>query len=140
MNREIKFRALKDDMSNCNFVYGNLIYNDDTPRITNDSGETFHTCLKQTEGQYTGLTDRNGVEIFEGDWIKCVHTEGIAWEKTYTDIGVVEFTNRGSFAVKCPKKGYEKSKDISKRYFFLSFNPDKDFEVIGNVHQHPDML
>ena len=33
--REIKFRALKDDMSNCNFVYGELVYDAiGQPRIT----------------------------------------------------------------------------------------------------------
>ena len=54
-NREIKFRALKDDMSNCNFVYGQLVYDAiDTPRITEvaKSGEglIFHSCIKGIEG------------------------------------------------------------------------------------------
>ena len=35
MKREIKFRALKDDMSNCNWIYGQLVYDAiGQPRIT----------------------------------------------------------------------------------------------------------
>lgn len=132
MNRAIKFRALKDDMSNCNFVYGSLIYNDDTPRITNDSGETFHTCLKQTEGQFTGLTDRNGVEIFEGDWVK-INSLYIAkvvfglYEIGKDDWGIPHVTM--GFALE-----YQKGDG------HIGLSLMDSYEVIGNVHQHPDML
>jgi hypothetical protein len=69
--RTIKFRALKDDMSNCNFVYGNLIYDTEgNPRIQDGNSMLFHTCIKGTEGQFTGILDNKGVEVCEGDIVR----------------------------------------------------------------------
>lgn len=72
---EVKFRALKDDMSSCNFVYGQLVYDAvGTPRITevdsSGQGLTFHTCLKNTEAMFVGFKDKNGNEFYNGSIFK----------------------------------------------------------------------
>lgn len=127
--REIKFRALKDDMSNCNFVYGQLVYDAiGCPRITevDSSGEglTFHTCLRGTEGQYTGLKDKSKKEIYEGDILKTGMDEIL---KVFFN------TSTGSFDVEflggdCERLiGEDGWKDDLKQY---------KYKVIGNIYEN----
>ena len=125
--REYKFRALKDDMSNCNWVYGYLIHDGGIPRITNDGGKTFHTCLKGTEGQFIGRKDRNEKEIYEGD---------------ITDYGVVSWFNdlnwdsggsiHPGFYFGGDSK-YDNELDYSQGF-------DDSIEVLGNIYEHPHLL
>lgn len=131
MKRVIKFRALRDDMSDCTFKYGQLTYGVDTlngelyPKIH----ESYHykeaySCLPNTEGQFTGLHDKNGVEIYEGD-ILADDYYGLA-----TNIYIPEWENNLSrFVFIDPFDG-----DVLDLDFIL------DFIVIGNIHQNPELL
>lgn len=69
--------------------------------------------------QYTGLKDKNGKEIYEGD-IASVRNKN---HKNEYDIGLVEF---GKAAFRCP--------------FLLGKYHSGQVEVIGNVHENADLL
>ena len=121
MNRELKFRALKDDISDYNFYYGSLIYDKHgNPRIYDIDTDSFHTCLKGTEGQFTGLTDKNGIYIYESDILKddCKNI-------------IVSFES-GSF-------GYFSHDPDVLMSFCNCYTRYDNLEVIGNIHENPEL-
>ena len=71
--------------------------------------------------EYTGLKDKNGKEIYEGDIVTFIDY------KTFNFTGIVGFDN-GSFMIK--------SKSAVTHYRWL----DYEIEIIGNVHENPELL
>ena len=91
-----------------------------------------HGIEPSTVGQYTGLTDKNGRKIFEGDIIKIVpyydYSDDYSISKVYSYNGV--------FCV-----DYHGDDFDSKALGFLEdYLPYGDFEVIGNIHDNPELL
>jgi uncharacterized phage protein (TIGR01671 family) len=125
MSRTIKFRALKDDVSNCNFVYGSLIYSaEGEPRITEDFGASYHTCIKGTEGQFTGILDKNGNKIYEGDIIYAEFDGENILGNVYCN--EITFDIDCEYDPECNMLLFLKANDIG--------------EVIGNIYENADLL
>lgn len=86
----------------------------------------------ETVGQYTGLKDKNGKRIFEGDVIKDSY--GLLW--------LVVFENN-AFAVKnrlmelCFALWEQWVYDWDSKEWI---SPSDRFEVIGNIHDNPELL
>lgn len=81
--------------------------------------------------QYTGLKDKNGKEIYEGDIIYCKKYIGGNWIEDCIEKGYVNFNN-GEFGL-YRKQGYYQSLYKFKEY-------DYEFEVIGNMYDNPELL
>ncbi|MBO5163225.1 MAG: hypothetical protein J6B75_02100 [Ruminococcus sp.] len=113
MKREILFRGKK--IVNGEWVEGNLFHHSEQRFIAGNNRNT--EVIPETVGQYTGLTDRNGVKIFEGDIVK---RKGTFYEVKYS----TELTSFLAFS----SNGF--------------FNPVvfQNCEVIGNVHDNPELL
>ena len=130
--REILFRGKRIDdgkwMSGlpCNNIYGALSIQPITEKCC-------AVIRPETVGQFTGLTDKNGKKIFEGDIGKYKQTDGATQNgKPITCIGKVIYNAKtASFAVESKDK-------VGCKYF--DYFPIKDFEVIGNIHDNPELL
>ena len=79
-----------------------------------------------TVGQYTGLNDKNGKRIFEGDIAKVLQGKD-------KDIAYVGFEN-GAFML------YPKTGNIYERTLWEYWYNDWDVEIIGNITDNPELL
>ena len=119
MSKEVKFRAWDKDKKKMH--YGVETW-DELPLIINLQGKYADWILMQ----YTGLKDKNGKEIYEGDIMKVLIGG-------YEEIGIVVFDEEKLiFAWRHPKDNI-----IYELYLLKHFEP---FEVIGNIYENPELL
>lgn len=115
-----KFRAKRID--NNEFVYGFLCFIiRDVCRIYCNEEDKFYDCSTKTLGQCTGLKDKNGKFIYEGDivFIECEEDNAeIKWEEDCAAFSIL-------------------TKDTC--WCFDSFY-SYELEVIGNIHENKELL
>ncbi len=119
MDREIKFRGLYKD----EFVYGSLVKcidvnGNDFYQIDNGQmiGHQVWTVDKETIGQYTGLKDENGKEIYEGD-IVLLHERRNYKSVVSYDPEFLAFRIKGGYGLSI-----------------------EELKVIGNIYEDPELL
>lgn len=160
MNREIKFRG--KSYNSGFWLYGNLI----VPEFSSWNYYMFYgrerrKVYPDTVGQFTGLRDKNGKEIYEGDIIRVSEYENILMRE-FSDapdrfdlftLDEIKGDLRQSYT--SPVTWEEGSFCISTNGDWLHHNdmflavlfgdmkrssPIFDFEVIGNVTDNPELL
>lgn len=132
--REIKFRAKP---LNGSWAYGELhIKNCRIPHIHTDARATIY-IEPNTAGQFTGLQDSKGNDIYEGD-ILCIKQHKLdilrGAFREIEIICVVEFRNGAFIPVMSNGKGYCWSN------FIYDKMPTADYTVIGNIHDNPELM
>ena len=78
--------------------------------------------IPETVGQYTGLTDKNGKRIFEGDIVSLVKHDSLIYKVVYVPCRYELVNSKG---VNC---------------FVLDIYKSENIEVIGNIHDNPELL
>ena len=96
-----------------------------------------------TVGQFTGLTDKNGKKIFEGDLLNGFQYPFYRSESAEHNYfaEVIWFTGNCAFCLYTHKHPTARVRGISagNADFIEDFNSD-DWEVIGNIHDNPELL
>ena len=154
--REILFRGKAVNLHNGSkdFVFGQYVQNRDGKMIYSDTWEDGiqkHYVIEGTVGQYTGLTDKNGTKIFEGDIFKfpdeifesyytSCGTEYNSWEaENYGVVGFCEDLGRFDFVdYKFNENAVEA--DLHENHVIEFCYFVSDLEVIGNIHDNPELL
>lgn len=115
--REIKFRAW-DKENNKMFHYG-----------SNEGFFAHAECHDWPVMQYTGLKDKNGKEIYEGDIIEYLSMTGISTR------GVVEWGQTAAFYLHSPDQG-----NLLFDEFTGCFHEDEHWKVLGNIYENPELI
>lgn len=129
--REIKFRGKRKD--NGEWVAGSYVYahkwhwNGAGHFITDTYGEGRVEIDPNTVGQYTGLQDKNGEDIFEGDIIQGF----LSYAQEDRAVIVYEKETMGFV----PVPAFD---EMSGRDYEIQ--DSEDIEVIGNVYDNPELL
>ncbi len=135
--RDILFRG--QAFGSREWIYGHyrngkkmhIIYHD-------QNSDNCYAVLPETVGQFTGLSDRNGKKIFEGDIVKFTDSPF-----RYSYNGAVCF-HEGSFCIQYKYWGKDRFHKIGQTDKWQDMGASGivtyEYEIIGNIHDNPELL
>jgi uncharacterized phage protein (TIGR01671 family) len=148
--REFKFRVWckgKSDNPNFNkqkwFDVNDIILNKyfPLPNLFNESHDNF------VIQQYTGLKDKNGKEIYEGDIVQSVYDDEVALvdfnDKNYASVLGwnllrIGYFEDGKLVFNDPK--IQSDGKLPAVEYYYGRSPGKNWEIIGNIYENPELM
>jgi len=145
--REIKFRAWDKIVSKMRTVAGIDLF---VPRVVfsyKEGVDDFIPKERMLEDcilmQYTGLKDKNGKEIYEGDVVEYQYFNTSEQEIRKSEVKLMSIgdVNRNieayyPFCYSISGSYKEKEREITECYL----TPSNDCEIIGNIYENPELL
>lgn len=129
--REILFRGKSVDIYG--WIYGYYVYQYGSNMIylpngvDRECGFDYYYIKPETVGQWTGLLDKNGKKIFEGDIVDC-------WSEGVNAQGTVQQRRDGLWIIY----------PAWQKHIMWGLCPDEychtTVEVIGNIYDNPELL
>ena len=143
--REILFRA-KTEPNSKDVITGEIIKNPkwvcgyvdlgyaDVAIISSISGNRAYRCDPATVGQYTGLADKNGMKIFEGDIVRHHNDNPYALPSIF-EKGKVYWDEQYCGWRRTSNGAFHHGEDYTYR-----MSHECVYEVIGNIHDNPELF
>lgn len=123
--REIKFRGRH---LSGQWYYGNLIRKQTEYIICDIEDGSAEDVEEETVGQFTGLYDKSGKEVYEGDILK------IFYHGKSKVFGIAKYTDTRFYIDDNWNIDHSSSRPMNEMF-------DRyEFEVIGNVYDNPELL
>ena len=133
--REIIFRA--KTVCDGDWVYGGITWNPSKKEVFIHTEWDECKVIPETVGQYTGLCDKNGTRIFEGDVLKILFGKeffkAVVKFGYYNQTDQIRKTHLGFYFDFVDSESYRKDVGFWGKTF-------SKIEVIGNIHDNPELL
>lgn len=140
--RDILFRGKR--MDNEQTVYGYyMVLELPVPlHIIVDHDGLYHKVDPSTVGQFTGLLDKNGKRIFEGDIVEATIIRSMGdGEETRKEIGMIAYDGIGMIGLVVERyAGHNIWSDFFQELTLSGCIFDFGFDVIGSIHDNPELL